>query len=173
MFLQGCTITKAPIVVQEIFWHPPSHSSAQFIPIQTNFHLSKRQVDGWLAKCLVGPYFRGWHFESLEDPDLRLFEANSCKWGPEATPRSEGRHFIIWFQRIIYQQTYHVSLYLTFISSLEGPKSIAKLNGDHGHIGFTDPLEIWPELTVDNPFDSSQRSWISRCPGVIGFYVAL
>src|SRR6218665_848399 len=30
-----------------------SHSSAQFIPVQTNFHPSKRRVDGWLAKCLA------------------------------------------------------------------------------------------------------------------------
>ena len=41
---------------------------------------------------------------------------------------------ILLFQRLIYQQNYHVSQYLTFISSLEGdPKSIAKRDGDHGH----------------------------------------
>jgi len=39
------------------------------------------------------------------------------------------------------------------------------------------PLEIGPELTMDypldNPFDSSQRSWIRWCPGALGFCVAL
>jgi len=37
--------------------------------------------------------------------------------------------------------------------------------------------EIGPELTMDhpleNPFDSSQHSWISWCPGALGFWVAL
>jgi len=37
--------------------------------------------------------------------------------------------------------------------------------------------EIGPELTLDytldNPFDSSQRSWISWCSDELGFWVAL
>jgi len=40
------------------------------------------------------------------------------------------------------------------------------------------PLNFWKSnlslpWTLDNPFDSSQRLWISRCPGGVGFWVAL
>ena len=49
------------LVVQEIFWHLSSHSSAQVIHVQTNFQFfTHLLVDGWLAKCLmsVHPCFR-------------------------------------------------------------------------------------------------------------------
>ena len=38
---------------------------------------------------------------------------------------------------------------------------------------FSDPFRACNGLPVGNPFDSSQRSWISWCPGGLGFQVAL
>jgi len=34
-------------------------------------------------------------------------------------------------------------------------------------------VSLGPELTMDNPFDSLQRSWISWCPVALGFWVVL
>ena len=83
------------IVVQEIFWHPSSHPSAQFIPVQTNFHPSKRRVDGWLAKCLSQMHSR-WQgdWKPRRSTELRLVLPASF------SSRPSGRiHFPAWFYR--------------------------------------------------------------------------
>jgi len=41
------------ILVQQVFWYLSNHAPAQFMPVQTNFHPSKGQEDGWLAKGLI------------------------------------------------------------------------------------------------------------------------